>query len=161
MPANKREGNADADSPSVNAMPHRRRSHARLASSLGGRRRLAQHHDRPPSPTAPDGSYSFEGTSNFAGEEVKIVGKGVRTIIPSGRTSAGETVYRFADGSGFTLRFVAARIGGTVHQAGVFLNGTGRYAGIIGSAVGVPESRADANAPGSTDWRGSYELLKE
>ena len=115
----------------------------------------------PPSPTAPDGSYSFEGTSNFAGEEVKIAGKGVRTIIPSGRTSGGETVYRFADGSGFTLRFVAARIGETVHQAGVFLNGTGRYAGIIGSAVGVPESRADANAPGATNWRGSYELLKE
>ena len=114
-----------------------------------------------PSPTAPDGSYSFEGTSNFAGEEVKITGKGVRTIIPSGRTSAGETVYRFADGSGFTLRFVAARIGGTVHQAGVFLNGTGRYAGIIGSAIGVPESRADANSPGSPNWRGSYELLKE
>ena len=29
------------------------------------------------SPTAPDGSYSFEGTSNFAGEEVKIAVSGL------------------------------------------------------------------------------------
>ena len=43
----------------------------------------------------------------------------------------------------------------------MFINGTGRYAGMIGAATGMPDPRADKDSPGSTVWIGSYELVKE
>jgi hypothetical protein len=102
-----------------------------------------------------DNRYTYEGTAVFAGEEAHIVGGGTRDGSSSRRTTAGETNYKFSDGSGFTVRFVATRIGTTVRQAGIFINGTGRYAGMIGAAIALQER------PGTTAWTGSYELASE
>jgi hypothetical protein len=99
--------------------------------------------------------YTYEGTAVFAGEEAHIVGGGTRDGLSSRRTAAGETNYKFSDGSGFTIRWVSTRIGTTVRQAGIFINGTGRYAGMIGSAAAVQER------PGTNVWTGSYELASE
>jgi hypothetical protein len=99
--------------------------------------------------------YTYEGTAVFGGEEARIAGGGTRDSLSSKRTAAGETNYKFSDGSSFTVRWVSTRIGTAVRQAGIFINGTGRYAGMIGSATAVQER------PGTTVWTGSYELASE
>ena len=102
-----------------------------------------------------DDRYTYEGTAVFAGEEAKIVGSGTRNSSPSRGAASAEAIYKFSDGSGFTVRWVSTRIGMTVRQGGVFINGTGHYAGMIGSATSVQER------PGTTVWTGSYELVPE
>ena len=63
--------------------------------------------------------YTYQGTAVFAGEEARVAGSGTRDGSSTRRTSAGETNYKFSDGSGFTVRFVSTRIGTTVRQAGI------------------------------------------
>ena len=100
-------------------------------------------------------NYTYEGTADFAGQEAHFTGGGTRNGSPTRRTAAGETIYKFSDGSGFTVRFMSTRIGTAFRQVGIFINGTGRYAGMIGSATAVQER------PGTTAWTGSYELAAE
>jgi hypothetical protein len=73
----------------------------------------------------------------------------------SGGTSTADAVYRFNDGSNFTIRLVL--IWNSLRQvgAGLFSNGTGRFAGIRGSATGSGDGLSEML------WRGVYDLPKK
>jgi hypothetical protein len=114
--------------------------------------------------TANDGdTETREGTATFAnGEKAHIVSKlahGSGVSWSFGTYSSVTTVYKFADGSGFTLRSVGFWNSIIIRFAGLFSEGNGRFAGITGGATGGGETLAPSS-PWTISWAGTYELPK-
>jgi hypothetical protein len=111
--------------------------------------------------TSSDGNhYTREGTAVFtAGEEAHVVVNGFLgpDVSNSGGTARGEAVYQFKDGSSFTLRFVSIWSGPLSRNAGIFVGGTGRFAGMTGTGTAANET-ATTTGPMVTVWTGNYEL---
>ena len=105
------------------------------------------------------GHYTAEGTAIFmTGEEAHLAVKaaaGANSSLQNG-TSAGEIVYRFKDGSGFTLHFVSIWNEAVQRNAGIFGDGIGNFAGMTGSAAGV--GPAPAKGPSHVVWVGAYDM---
>jgi hypothetical protein len=104
--------------------------------------------------------YSCEGTAVFStGEEAHLACDGTRdkNSSSSSGTSTVNAVYRFNDGSSFTIHFVAVWNATMSRNGGVFVNGTGRFAGIIGSATAA--AQRPASGPATTVWTAMYELI--
>lgn len=106
------------------------------------------------------GHYTREGTAVFmTGDEAHVAVNG--TLGPNSNEANGtatlEIIYRFKDGSGFTLRGVAIWNELLQANSGIFVDGVGRFAGMAGSAT----CTGDAPAKGTTVtvWTGTYELL--
>jgi hypothetical protein len=110
--------------------------------------------------TSRDGThYTREGTSVFTtGEEAHVAVNGFIGPDASNEngTARGESIFRFKDGSGFTLRFVSIWGGGQERNAGIFADGIGRFAGMTGS--GTATSEPPTTGPKATVWTGTYEL---
>lgn len=103
--------------------------------------------------------YRREGTAVFTnGEEAQLSvdgNVGPNSTMTNG-TSMANAVYRFADGSGFTLHFVSIWNEELQRNAGIFADGVGRFAGMSGSATALGE--AVATGPIVVVWTGSYKL---
>ena len=99
-----------------------------------------------------------EGTAVFAtGEKAHVVLKGVAGPQAAWYrgTATVDSVYQFDDGSSFTLQYVQIWDGLRSLAAGLFCEGTGRFAGIKGGGT------ASGGAPsGPMSWTGMYELPK-
>jgi hypothetical protein len=110
--------------------------------------------------TASEGNhYTREGTAFFTtGEEAHVVVNGFLgpDASKANGTAKGETIFRFKDGSGFTLRFVSIWGEGQERNAGIFADGTGRFVGMTGSGTAISEP--PTTGPKATVWTGTYEL---
>jgi hypothetical protein len=112
--------------------------------------------------TGDDGNTATrEGTATFAnGEEARVVSKVVHNFGSGlGGTASVTTVYKFGDGSGFTLRSVGIWNSIIFRCAGIFGEGAGRFAGIAGGATGGGEP--SGSGTGTVAWTGTYELLRK
>jgi hypothetical protein len=115
--------------------------------------------------TAIDGDkVTREGTATFAnGETAHIVMNIIHHPVPGGGGMDGSgttvSVYRFDDGSAFTLRFVGIWNSIIARYTGIFGEGNGRFAGITGNATGGGAS--PGTGPVTADWTGTYELPKK
>jgi len=100
-----------------------------------------------------------EGTATFAnGEIAHIVSHAVyaSTNTWTGGTASVVSVYKFDDGSGFTLRWVSI-YNVLIHRCtGLFSEGMGRFAGMTGSATGGGEP--PGRLASIVLWTGAYEL---
>jgi hypothetical protein len=115
--------------------------------------------------TADDGvTGTREGTATFAnGEKAHIVSKrshGPGSSFSGGTYCSVTTVYKFDDGSGFTLRSVGIWNSLIVRYAGLFTEGNGRFGGVTGGATGGGET-ASPSGPFTIVWAGTYELPKK
>jgi hypothetical protein len=110
--------------------------------------------------TSNEGShYTREGTAVFTtGEEAHFAVNGTLgpNSNPANGTATVEIIYRFKDDSGFTLRGVGIWNESLQANAGIFVDGVGRFAGMTGSAT----CTGDSPAKGATEtvWNGTYEL---
>jgi len=106
--------------------------------------------------------YTHEGTSVFMnGEEAHIRVEGTvgeKSTAEDG-TAVAQTVFVFKDGSSFTLKFVSIWTRGISRNAGIFMGGTGRFAGMTGSGTAIVEK--PSGGPPVTVWTGSYELAAQ
>lgn len=116
------------------------------------------------SPTVGDQhSQTREGTATFAnGEKAHVVVRAIHSGTNSFTTEGTAVVvgeYKFDDGSGFTLRSVEIWNALEIRIAGLFSEGTGRFAGMAGSATGggYPPGMGYAQIL----WTGAYELPKK
>ncbi len=110
--------------------------------------------------TAGEGNrFTREGTAVFmTGEEAHVVInliQGQGSSWASG-TSTADAVYRFKDGSGFTLRFEGSWNGAGQRGAGTFVDGIGRFAGMTGGATATGEM--PTTGPTAVIWTGTYEV---
>jgi hypothetical protein len=110
--------------------------------------------------TASEGNrFTREGTAVFSdGTEAHVVINGVSGTGNSWSkgTSKADALYRFKDGSAFTLRFEVSWNAVQQRGAGTFADGTGRFAGITGNATAIGEMPTTGLT--AVDWTGSYEL---
>jgi hypothetical protein len=100
-----------------------------------------------------------EGTATFANGEKAFLhqeGIGGPKSSWSRGTASVDAVYKFDDGSGFSLRFVTIWDAVKARAVGFLIEGKGRFAGIKGIATGSGESPG-----GKTAWTATYELLKQ
>jgi cytochrome c len=108
-------------------------------------------------------SATGEGTATFAnGEKAQFVLHSVhpRTNSLAGGTVVSDWAYKFDDGSGFTMREVAIWNGSVFRASALLSEGTGRFAGMAGSATGVGKRPFDG-VPFTALWTGTYELLEK
>ena len=104
-----------------------------------------------------------EGTATFAtGEKAQFVIRSVhpRTNSLAGGTAVSDWAYKFDDGSGFTMRSVEIWNGSVLRASALLSEGTGRFAGMAGSATGVGKRPFDG-VPITVLWTGTYELLEK
>jgi hypothetical protein len=108
--------------------------------------------------TASDGDIGTrEGTATFAnGEKAHIVSRVAHGPNASGMsgTATVDQVYKFDDGSGFSLRFVGIWNSVLLRTAALFTEGSGRFAGIRGGATGAGVGAS----LGTIAWTGTYDL---
>lgn len=111
---------------------------------------------------ANDGENSTrEGTATFPnGERARIISHILHNFGPgsgtAGGTAYGTMVYKFDDGSGYELRYVAIWNSIIIRTAGLFGEGTGRFKGITGGANGSGDF--PGAGLGTVAWTGSYDL---
>jgi hypothetical protein len=110
--------------------------------------------------TATEGShYTAEGTAVFTtGEEAHVAVNGFLgpDASKADGTARAEAIYQFKDGSSFTLHLVSIWSRGFERNAGIFVGGTGRFAGMTGT--GTATSEPPTTGPKATIWTGTYEL---
>src|SRR5689334_10478895 len=108
-------------------------------------------------PAGEGSHFTREGTADFeSGEEAHVV---VHVVQGPGSswangTSKGDAIYSFKDGSGFKGQFEGSWNSVEHRQAGIFVDGKGRFAGITGK--GAASGEAPTSATTSTFWKGTY-----
>jgi hypothetical protein len=112
--------------------------------------------------TATDGEIATRvGTATFSnGEKAQIVSRVEHTSSANGMggTASVDQVYKFDDGSGFTLRFEGIWNSLIIRTAGLFADGSGRFLGIRGGATGAGDFNGAALS--TITWTGTYNLPK-
>jgi hypothetical protein len=108
-------------------------------------------------------NFRREGTATFkTGERASFVGDGTSYMIDDKGMAPFKVQYmlRFNDGSTFTIRFNGSRhqFEGTTRGSGEFVNGTGRFDGIVGT---VSHTGQIGGSEAEGDWVGSYSLPKQ
>jgi hypothetical protein len=107
-------------------------------------------------------NYRREGTAVLkTGERASFIGDGTSYMIDDKGMAPSKVQYmlRFDDGSTFTFRFNGSRhqFDGTTRGSGEFVNGTGRFDGIVGT---VSHTGQIGGSEAEGDWVGSYSLPK-
>jgi hypothetical protein len=107
-------------------------------------------------------NFRREGTAMLkTGERASFIGDGTSYMIDDRGMVPSRVQYmlRFDDGSTFTIRFNSSRhpFDGTTRGSGEFVNGTGRFDGIVGK---VSHSGQVGGSEAEGDWVGSYSLPK-
>jgi hypothetical protein len=107
-------------------------------------------------------NFRREGTAVLkTGETAAFVGDGTAYPIDEKGLAPSKVQYvlRFDDGSTFTIRFNGSRhqFDGTTRGSGEFVNGTGRFDGIVGK---VSHTGQIGGSEAEGDWVGWYSLPK-